>query len=316
MNTVLNDKKKVWITGGRGMVGRNLIENKSNVNYDLLYPNSEELDLTKIEEIKEWIKINNPDIVIHTAAKVGGIHANIAEPTSFLLTNLKININVIEAAYKSNIKYFLNLGSSCMYPRYADNPLKEESILTGELEPTNEGYALSKISAAKLCEYLSKEDKTIFYKTIIPCNLFGRYDSFSPQKSHLIPSIIVKLHDAIINKKDSVEIWGDGSVRREFMYSADLADAIWFCLNNIEKLPDSLNIGCGKDYSILQFYEIASKIINYKGVFKFNKKKPQGMKRKMVDSQIINNLGWEAKTNLEEGLKRTYKFYTDDYLSN
>ena len=203
-----------------------------------------------------------------------------------------------------------------MYPRYADNPLKEESILTGELEPTNEGYALSKISAAKLCEYLSKEDKTIFYKTIIPCNLFGRYDSFSPQKSHLIPSIIVKLHDAIINKKDSVEIWGDGSVRREFMYSADLADAIWFCLNNIEKLPDSLNIGCGKDYSILQFYEIASKIINYKGIFKFNKKKPQGMKRKMVDSQIINNLGWEAKTNLEEGLKQTYKFYTDVYLSN
>ena len=140
----------------------------------LLYPNSKELDLTNIDEIKKWIKINNPDIVIHTAAKVGGIHANIAEPTSFLLTNLKININVIEAAYESKIKYFLNLGSSCMYPRYADNPLKEESILTGELEPTNEGYALAKICAARLCKYLSTEDKTIFFKTLIPCNLIWK----------------------------------------------------------------------------------------------------------------------------------------------
>ena len=230
-------KKKVWITGGGGMVGRNLIENKANENYSLLYPNSKELDLTKIDDIKKWIKINNPDIVIHTAAKVGGIHANIAEPTSFLLTNLKININVIEAAYESKIKYLLNLGSSCMYPRYAENPLKEESILTGELEPTNEGYALSKICASRLCEYLSKEDKNIFFKTLIPCNLYGRYDSFSSQKSHLIPSIIVKLHNAIINKIDNVEIWGDGSVRREFMYSSDLADAIWFCFEEYRKNP-------------------------------------------------------------------------------
>ena len=169
-----------------------------------------------------------------------------------------------------------------MYPRYAENPLKEESILSGELEPTNEGYALSKICASRLCEYLSKEDKNIFFKTVIPCNLYGRYDSFSSQKSHLIPSIIVKLHNAIINKIDNVEIWGDGSVRREFMYSSDLADAIWFCLENIEKIPNTLNIGCGKDYSILEFYEIASKIINFNGIFKFDINKPQGMRRKMV----------------------------------
>jgi len=302
-------KKKVWITGGRGMVGRNLIENKATKNYVLLHPDSRELDLTKIDEIKQWIKVNKPDIVIHSAAKVGGIHANIAEPTSFLLTNLKININLIEASYESKIKYLLNLGSSCMYPRYADNPLKEKSILTGELEPTNEGYALSKICAARLCKYLSTEDKTIFFKTLIPCNLYGKYDSFSPHRSHLIPSIIVKLHHAIVNNIESVEIWGDGSARREFMYSADLADAIWFCLENIEKIPHSLNIGCGKDYSILEFYEIAAKIMNYRGTFKFDKNKPQGMKRKIVDSKNINNLGWKANTTLEEGLKKTYDYF-------
>ena len=313
MSITGDKKKKVWITGGRGMVGRNLIENKPTENYVLLHPDSKELDLTKIDEIKQWLKINKPDVVIHSAAKVGGIHANIAEPTSFLLTNLKININVIEASYKSKIKSLLNLGSSCMYPRYADNPLKEKSILTGELEPTNEGYALAKICADRLCKYLSTEDNTIYFKTLIPSNLYGKYDSFSPERSHLIPSIIVKLHNAIINNLDSVEIWGDGSVRREFMYSGDLADAIWFCLENIKKIPNILNIGCGKDYSILEFYKIASKVINFKGTFKFDTNKPQGMKRKMVDSDKINKLGWESKTSLEEGLKKTFEFYTKEY---
>ncbi len=312
--TKKDTQTKVWITGGSGMVGRNLIEKNNNKSFKLLCPNRAELDLTKIKRIKEWLAINKPDIVIHSAAKVGGIHANIAEPTSFLLTNIKINNNVIEASYESKIKYFLNLGSSCMYPRNAENPLKENSILTSDLEPTNEGYALAKICAAKLCEYLSVEDKSIFYKTLIPCNLYGRYDSFSTQRSHLIPSIIVKLHTAITNNINEVEIWGDGSVRREFMYSSDLAEAIWFCLHNIKKLPDCLNVGCGRDYSILEFYQIAAKILNYTGAFKFDKDKPQGMKRKIVNSKNINLLGWEAKTTLEEGIKKTYDFYIKNHL--
>ncbi len=308
-------KKKVWITGGTGMVGKSLIENKPK-KYELLHPNRETLDLTDINQIRKWLKFNKPEIVIHTAAKVGGIHANIAEPTAFLVTNLKINTNVIEAAYEANVKYLINLGSSCMYPRNAVNPLKEESILSGELEPTNEGYALAKICAAQQCKYLSTENKNIFYKTLIPCNLYGRYDSYSDKRSHLIPSIIVKLHYAIQNKINSVEIWGDGSVRREFMYSGDLAEAIWFTLENIEVLPNSLNVGLGRDYSVLEFYQIASKVMKYDGNFIFNKNKPQGMKRKIVDSQKINKLGWRAKTDLETGIKKAYQFYLNEFVQN
>ena len=216
---------KILITGGTGMVGKNLIEYlSSKTKYILLYPNRQELNLLNFDQVNLFISKQKPDLIIHSAGLVGGIQANIKSPYSFIYQNLLMGLNLVQAAISNNVQNFINLGSSCMYPRKIKRELKESDILKGELEPTNEGYAISKIAIAKLCEF-AKNEFNLSYKTIIPCNLYGKWDSFEQKKSHLIPAVIHKLHEAKKNNEVAT-IWGDGSARREFMFVEDLADFI------------------------------------------------------------------------------------------
>ena len=302
---------RILLTGGSGMVGSNIKEHKIANDYLLLSPSRKELDLTNRQQIRNYLINNNPSCIIHAAGLVGGIHANMANPSRFLLENLEIGCNLISEASKLGIKKIINLGSSCMYPRNAPNPLKEEYLLNGLLEPTNEGYAIAKIAAQRLCDYLKIEDNSRNYITLMPCNLFGKYDNYNPERSHLIASVIVKLHNAKIKNKDSVEIWGDGNVRREFMNVKDFADAVWFVLPMIKQLPNVLNIGTGKDYSIFDYYKKAAEILEFKGSFTFNLAKPVGMKQKLLDIKKINDLGWYPKNSLDSGIKETYSHYLD-----
>tara|TARA_B100000214_G_scaffold375469_1_gene361985 strand:- start:906 stop:1826 length:921 start_codon:yes stop_codon:yes gene_type:complete len=305
---------KIFITGGNGMVGKNLLEHPFCKRHEIMAPSRKNLDLTKKERILSFLKDNEPDLIIHCAGLVGGIHANIANPSGFLFDNLEIGCNLISAAASMGIKKLINLGSSCMYPRNALNPLKEDQLLQGELEPTNEGYALAKVCAQRLCQYLTYEDSSLQYITLMPCNLYGKYDNFSPERSHLIASIIRKLHHAKSNNLQSVDVWGDGTVRREFMLASDLADAVWFCVNLIDRLPNVINVGVGSDRTILEYFLSGAKVIGYDGKFNFDTTKPAGMKQKLLDVSKLSQLGWESKTSLEDGLKTTYDHYL--YLKN
>ena len=218
---------KILLTGGSGMVGRNILEHENKKLHDVIAPTSKDLNLLDSENIKTFLKTEKPDLIIHAAGKVGGIQANINNPISFLLDNLKMGTELIYSSFKIGIPYFINIASSCMYPKDAINPLNEEMILSGKLEPTNEGYALAKTISTRLCEYISNKDTRKVYRTIIPCNLYGRFDKFNPKHSHLLPAIIRKIHHAQINGEQEISIWGDGNARREFMYCKDLADFIF-----------------------------------------------------------------------------------------
>ena len=300
---------KILITGGSGMVGKNVLAILSNLDHELLFPNSTQLDLTNFKETIKYLKKNKPDFIIHSAGYVGGIQANMSHPVDFLVNNLDIGRNIVFASYQVGIKKVLNLGSSCMYPRNAPNPLSEEMILNGKLEPTNEGYALAKIVTARLCEYIHRENSNFQYKTMIPCNIYGYYDNFDPDWSHLIPAIIRKLHQANMMEEKEVEIWGDGNARREFMYANDLANAILYSLNNFDEMPFILNIGIGKDYSIKEYYSIIADIIGFKGKFKHNLEKPVGMPQKLVSIEKQTIWGWKPTTKLRDGIQKTYDFY-------
>ena len=312
MNSKENGNKKILITGGSGMVGKNLIDVfLKEKKYIIYYPNRQELDLTDFESTKDYIGMLKPDYIIHAAGRVGGIQANIKYPLDFIVENIDIGRNIILAAKINNISRLLNLGSSCMYPRNIDVPMKENLILNGELEPTNEGYALAKIISTKLCEYVSNQAHKFQYKTIIPCNLYGKFDNFSIERSHLIPSIIYKIDKAVENNSNTVEIWGDGSIKREFMYAKDLAEAISLFINDFDQQPLIMNIGCGKDYTIKEYYETAAKIIGYRGKFKYNLSMPTGMKRKIVNIDKQKTWGWMPQTELEEGIRLSYNYYKD-----
>ena len=300
---------RILLTGGTGMVGRNIKEHKIARRHLLLSPSRNELDLTKKEQIRGYLNSTYPDCIIHSAGLVGGIHANIANPSKFLLENIEIGCNLIAEAANMGIKNFINLGSSCMYPKNASNPLKEDYLLGGSLEPTNEGYALAKIAAQRLCDYLRIEDKSLNYITLMPCNLYGKYDNYNPERSHLIASIIVKLHNAKLNNEHTVEVWGDGTVRREFMYVQDFADAVWHLLPLIKTLPNIINVGTGIDYSILDYYTKAAETIGFDGKFEFNLNKPIGMKQKLLNVKKISDLGWIPKHDLYSGLEKTYFNY-------
>jgi GDP-L-fucose synthase len=247
---------------------------------------------------------------------VGGIQANIANPVDFLVTNTDIGRNVILSAYKAGVPQLINLASSCMYPRNAPNPLSEELVLQGELEPTNEGYAIAKIFATRLCEYINiecqkKSTSSVRYKTLIPCNLFGRHDKFETEHSHLIPAIIHKIHQAKLTGKTEVDIWGDGTARREFMYAGDLAGAVLQALQDFGKMPDVINIGLGHDHSINEYYAAAAHVIGWDGNFVHDITKPVGMKQKLVDISQQRRWGWMPSTSLQSGIEKTYRFYLE-----
>lgn len=304
-----NFKPLILLTGGRGMVGRNILEHPLAERFHFIAPTSEELDLRNFSKVQDFISFNQPEFVIHTAGLVGGIQANLARPVDFLVENVDLGRNVVLAARNAGVKKLLNLSSSCMYPRDATNPLTEDLILKGELEPTNEGYALGKIFAMRLCEYIHKEDNFFKYKTFIPCNLFGRFDKFDPKHSHLIPAIIHKVHLAKVDNIKTVEIWGDGTARREFMYVGDLADALLKALGNFESAPDLMNIGLGHDHTINEYYEAVARVVGWNGEFTHDISKPVGMRQKLVSVKRQQNWGWTAPTSLEEGISKAYDYY-------
>lgn len=306
---------KILITGSRGMVGRNIAEFSKAKDYILLTPSSKELNLLDRISVDDYIKENEPDIVIHCAGVVGGIQANIANPVKFLVDNTQMGLNIIMASQEAGIKNFINMSSSCMYPREAINPLGEELILKGELEPTNEGYALAKITSTRLCEYINKEDDSFQYKTVIPCNLYGKYDKFDSKHSHMLPAVIQKVHEAKEANVDS-DIWGSGKARREFMYAEDLADFIYYALENFDKMPQNINVGLGHDYTINEYYQAIAKVVGYKGKFIHDLTKPIGMKQKLIDDTKLTKFGWKHKTSLEDGIKKIYEYYLKEVIND
>lgn len=303
---------RILLTGSSGMVGRNVREHAASEKYEIMSPSSGEVNLCDPIAVRGWMSKWQPDLVIHAAGLVGGIQANIKEPVRFLLDNLDMGCNVVRAAHEVGVKKLINLGSSCMYPRDAQNPLREDMVLKGELEPTNEGYALAKVTVARLCEYIGREHPEFQYKTLIPCNIYGRFDKFDPTHSHMVPAIIHKLHCAKRNDISEVDIWGDGSARREFMYAGDLADAIWDAVERYESLPTMMNVGMGTDLSVNEYYEVAASVIGYTGQFVHDLTKPVGMKQKLVSTTLAEKWGWKSKLSLKEGLAKTYQYYLEN----
>ena len=309
----MDKNSRIFITGSNGMVGTSLKKMLRKKGFkNLLTPSSSELDLRNQKETEEYFKKNKIECVIHLAAKVGGIAANIKYPADYLYDNLVMALNVIEASRKYDVKKLLFLGSSCVYPRDSPQPMKEEYLLTGKLEPTNEGYALAKIAGLKLCEYYNKQHGTNFI-SLMPCNICGPHDKFDSEESHVIPALISKFHHAKENNADYVEVWGTGKARRESLFVDDLADAIiYFMLNyNKDKLSPFLNIGAGEDASIHELALIIQDIVGYKGKIRLDTSKPDGMPKKLLDVSKAPKLGWKAKVSLKEGLKKTYKWYLE-----
>jgi len=289
------------------MVGRNLVDTAPD-HVRLLTPTSQELNLLDSNQTHSYIREHAPDVIIHTAGIVGGIQANMADPVKFLLENTDMGRNIVWAAKENGVKRLLNLGSSCMYPKDFDGHLKEEMVLTGQLEPTNEGYAIAKIFTQRLCSYISGQ-YGLSYKTIIPCNLYGAYDKFNPKNSHMIPAVIHKIHQAKEKGDTSVEIWGDGEARREFMFAQDLCAMIWKIMADFDSIPDVMNVGLGHDYSINEYYQTIAKVVGYNGTYHHDLSKPVGMKRKLVDVSLQTALDLSPNHTLEEGIQKTYEHY-------
>jgi GDP-L-fucose synthase len=302
---------KIVITGSTGMVGHNVLENEAIGRYDIMHPSSSELNLLNYTDVSKYLKKVKPDMVVHCAGKVGGIQANQRDMYGFFTENAIMGINLVKSAKESGVKKFLNLSSSCTYPCDYKNPLKEEYVLQGELEPTNEGYALAKLSVLKLCEYISREYPDFQYKTLIPCNLYGRWDKFDEANAHMIPSVIKRIHNAIQTGADKVEIWGDGTARREFMYAGDLAVCVSKAIADFENIPAIMNVGLGVDWSINEYYEVVKKTEGYKGTFTHDLTKPAGMKQKLLDVTRQLAWGWKPQTSLEDGVKKTYGFFVE-----
>lgn len=306
----------IFITGGNGMVGKNIIEHPDAIHHTLLIPSSKVLNLRDYDAVDAYIQKTKPDMIIHAAGLVGGIQANMARPVDFLVQNLDMGRNVIMAAKNNSVKQLMNMASSCMYPRNATNPLSEELILKGELEPTNEGYAIAKVVATRLCEYISKQEPDFQYKTVIPCNLYGKYDKFSPEHSHMVPAVIKKIYEAKLSGQHEIDIWGDGNARREFMYTGDLADFVFYAITHFEKMPQNINVGLGYDYTINDYYRTIAKVIGFEGKFVHDLSKPVGMQQKLIDDTKLKAFGWKHQTSLEEGIQKTFDYFKTSVLND
>ncbi|ALO15601.1 GDP-L-fucose synthase [Salinivirga cyanobacteriivorans] len=304
----MSNLKRILLCGSSGMVGRN-IKDSTPAKYELLTPQSSELNLLNYGQTIQYLRQEHPGLIIHAAGIVGGIQANIANPVKFLTENTDMGRNLLLAAQNAGVTKLLNLGSSCMYPRQAPNPLKEESILDGELEPTNEGYAIAKIFTQRLCTYINKENPGFSYKTIIPCNLYGKYDDFSPEKSHMIPAVIRKIHETKKRYNNTVEIWGDGKARREFMYAGDLVRMMWEYIDRFDQMPNLMNIGLGYDYTINEYYQTIADVVGFSGSFSHNLSKPVGMKQKLVDTGKQKQVGLNPHYTLKQGIEATYQYF-------
>lgn len=299
---------KVFISGSEGMVGRNLFEHLSlDTSIEILSPKRSELDLLDYVEVEKFFSKHKPDVVIHCAGLVGGIHANMAANVEFFETNMMLGYNIVKACIQSNVENLINLGSSCMYPS-GINPLNEKDLFNGKIEITNEGYGLAKLATAKYTEMCNKQFG-LSYKTLIPCNLFGKWDKFDPDKSHMIPAVIRKVHVAKTNSQESCEIWNNGEGRREFMYVKDLVDFISFSIKNPSLIPTYCNVGTGVDYTINEYHQMVKEVIGYDGSFHHDLSKPAGVSRRLLDVSNVKNLGWKPSYTIKEGIRETYDFF-------
>lgn len=299
----------IYVAGHRGLAGSAIMRKLQNEGYtNLVYRTSSELDLRNQTEVDAFFQSSSIDYVFLAAAKVGGITANNEYPADFIRDNLYIQTNVIDAAYRYNVKKLLFLGSTCIYPKHAPQPIKEEALLTGPLEATNEPYAIAKIAGLKMCESYNRQYGTHFIAAM-PTNLYGKNDNFDLETSHVLPALMRKCHEAKVNGDPTVEIWGTGEPRREFMYADDLADACVFLMNEYDG-TDMVNVGTGRDISIRELAETLKNVTGFDGEFVFNTSKPDGTFRKRTDVTRLHGLGWQAETTLADGLEKTYDWYT------
>ncbi|MCH4827363.1 GDP-L-fucose synthase [Planococcus halocryophilus] len=306
----MNLESKIYVAGHRGLVGSAIVRNLQEKGYhNLVFRTSKELDLTNSNQVDSFFQEQRPDYVFLAAAKVGGIAANNDYPAEFIRDNLMIQTNVIDAAHRNKVKKLLFLGSTCIYPRLAEQPMREDALLTGELEPTNEPYAIAKIAGIKMCQSYNRQYGTNFI-SIMPTNLFGPNDNFDLTSSHVLPALIRKFHEAKNAQAETVEVWGTGTPKREFLYSDDLADAAIYLMNTYNG-NDLVNIGVGRDISIKELAEKVGKTVGYEGEIVFNTSKPDGTPRKLVDVSRLKSLGWEAKIPLDDGLKMAYDWFLE-----
>lgn len=314
----MNKDDKIYIAGHRGLVGSAILRNLQSLGYNnLLLKTHKELDLTSQSDVQALFQNEKPDYVLLAAAKVGGIHANNSFPADFIYENIMIQTNVINAAYQNKVKRLLFLGSTCIYPRKVKQPMREDALLTDTLEPTNEPYALAKISGIKLCESYNRQHGTDF-RSVMPTNLYGINDNFHPENSHVIPALMQRFHHAKINRLKEVKVWGSGKAMREFLYVDDMASASIFVLmldkalyhENTKPMLSHINIGTGKDITIREVAEKMAKVIGYDGIITFDSSKPDGAPRKLIDVTRLNKLGWFYSTDLYDGLKKTYEWYS------
>ena len=304
---------KIYVAGHNGMVGSAIVRELKRQGYNNIITKSrKDLDLINQQAVDIFFEKEKPEYVFLAAAKVGGIGANSAYPADFLYENMMIEMNVIHASFKNRCKKLLFLGSSCIYPRMAEQPIKEYSLLSSSLEPTNEGYALAKISGLKYCEYLNKQYGTD-YISVMPTNLYGPNDNYHPTHSHVIPALIRRLHEAKEKSLTEITCWGDGSPLRDFLYVDDLANLCVFLMNNYSG-NDTINAGTGKELSIKELTELIAQIIGYQGEIKWDTSKPNGTPRKLLDISKTKRLGWRYITKLEDGIKLAYEDFLNNYV--
>lgn len=305
---------KVFIAGSSGLVGSALVRKFNKISkYEVLTSKSSELDLRNPEEVFDFFEYNEPNVVIDAAAKVGGIQANATYPVEFLIENTQIQNNLLSAAHEFQCEKFVFLSSSCVYPKDCPQPIKESYLLTGPLEITNQAYAIAKIAGMKLVDsYRAQYQKK--WISVMPTNLFGPKDNFSKENSHVLPAMIRKFYDAKI-KNEVVQLWGDGTAKREFLHVDDLAEAVDFLIDNYDS-DEAINIGTGKDISILELANLISGIVGYEGSIKWDTSKPNGTPRKLLDTSKINSLGWSPKISLTEGIATTYEWFLGEINKN
>ncbi len=311
--------QKIYVAGHRGMVGSAIVRNLKSRGYtNIVTRTHAELELTNQKAVQDFFKQEKPKSVYLAAARVGGIYANNTYPANFIYENLMVQNNVIHQAFLSGVKKLLFLGSSCIYPKLASQPMSEDALLTGKLEPTNEPYAIAKIAGIKMCESYNRqynESHGVDYRSVMPTNLYGPGDNYHPENSHVIPGLIRRFHEAKVSNATEVVIWGSGLPRREFLYVDDMADASVFVMNlekknydnQTEQMQSHLNVGYGNDLTIAELAGIISQVVGYEGKVKFDLNKPDGTSRKLMDSSRINSMGWRPKTNIRQGLAMTYE---------
>ena len=312
----MNRTSKIYVSGHRGMVGSAIVRRLQADGFNNIVVRTHvELDLTNQDAVNAFFKEERPDQVYLAAAKVGGIHANNTYPAEFIYQNLMIEANAIHAAWKHGVQKLLFLGSSCIYPKLAEQPMREDALLTASLEPTNEPYAIAKIAGIKLCESYNRQ-YGVDYRSVMPTNLYGPGDNYHPENSHVVPALIRRFHEAKVNNLKFVTIWGTGSPLREFLHVEDMARASIQIMNldkkkynKIMKPMSHINIGSGREQTIKQLAETIKEVVEYKGQIKFDPTKPDGSLKKLINSNRLNSLGWKATTNLKEGIIQTYKGY-------